>query len=251
MNILLAEPEEIIENRLVVTDHRAEHLVKVLKSEVGDKVRVGLIDGLRGFATVVEIKKKYPFSTTLDVQLTDSPPEIPRIDLILALPRPIMLKRILSQMTAVGVGTIYLVNGKRVEKSFWKSNLLNPKEYRVHLLHGLEQAVDTRLPKVSLHHKFKPFIEDFYPQISTNYSHKIVAHPGGEYKLMDVIQSGTGRTLLAIGPEGGWVDYEVDKFRDQGFSCCSVGSRILKVDTATIALHSMILATKELRAEAV
>ena len=49
---------------------------------------------------------------------------------------------------------------------------------------------------------------------------------------------------MAVGPEGGWVDYEVQKFREQGFVCCTIGERILKVDTAIIALHASITALR-------
>jgi RsmE family RNA methyltransferase len=160
-----------------------------------------------------------------------------------------MLKRILSQVTALGVGTIHLVNANRVEKSFWEAGILQPEECRNHLLQGLEQAVDTRVPDLRLHRQFKPFIEDFFPTVAGTYRHLLVAHPTGARRLGEVIDSGSdnARIALAVGPEGGWVDYEVQKFQEQGFSCCTIGERILKVDTAVIALHARISALRELR----
>lgn len=246
MNIILAEQNEIIDNTLVVTDRRAEHLIKVIRVKLGDKVRVGVINGKKGLGCIVAAKMKYPFSVTLAVELNKKPIDTIGIDLVLALPRPIMLKRILSQVSALGVGTIHLVHAKRVEKSFWNSNILNPEEYRSHLLQGLEQAVDTRLPKVCIHTKFKPFVEDFLPGRAKDYSYKILAHPHGGAQLGTIIQSSGGRVLLAVGPEGGWIDYEVEKFTQRDFSCCSLGPRILKVDTAVVALHSRISAVKEM-----
>ncbi len=245
MNIILVEPDEIQDNCVRLVDHRAEHIVKVLRSERGDTVKIGQVDDKIGSGTILEIKKKYPFCVELRLQLTDNPPPKPLIDLVLALPRPIMLKRILSQVTALGVGTIHLINANRVEKSFWEASILERQEYRTHLLHGLEQAVDTRLPEVMLHPRFKPFVEDFMPDISDEYGSCICAHPLGTRVLSDVVDSVTDRLLLAIGPEGGWVDYEVEKFQEQQFSCCSIGSRILKVDTAVIALHSRLSALQE------
>ncbi len=249
MNIILAEAAELVGRQLTLTDYRAEHIVKVLRVELGDRLRVGLINGMRGYGTIVAVQKKFPFSVSLYVDLSEPPGALPALDLILALPRPIMLKRVLSQVTALGVGTIHLINANRVEKSFWEAGLLQPQEYRPHLLHGLEQAVDTRLPEIRLHPKFKPFVEDFCPLLVGDYRYLLLADPTGEYPLVDVVGEKSGRILLAVGPEGGWVPYEVQKFREQGFLSCSIGERILKVDTAIIALHASITAAREIRAK--
>ncbi len=247
MNIILAEFEEVADNLLTLTDRRAEHIVKVLRAEVGSRVRVGLINGRIGVGVISAVKKKYPFCVDLVIDLQSPPGVLPPIDLILALPRPIMLKRILSQVTALGVGTIHLVNANRVEKSFWEAGVLLPEEFRPHLLQGLEQAVDTRLPEIRTHPRFKPFVEDFFPKVAGSYRHLLLAHPGGAERLGDVVAGGSGRVALAVGPEGGWVDYEVMKFQEQGFCCCTIGDRILKVDTAVIALHSRISALMEVK----
>lgn len=247
MNIILAEDGEIDNHRLMLTDHRAKHIVKVLRAEVGSRVRVGLINGKMGFGTIFALKKKYPFGVEMVLDLTDPPRLQPTIDLILALPRPIMLKRILSQVTALGVGTIHLINANRVEKSFWEAGLLQPKEYRSHLLQGLEQAVDTRLPTIQIHPQFKPFVDGIVPFLAANYRYLLIAHPTGGQLLGDIVDSKEGRIVLAVGPEGGWVDHEVKKFREQGFACCTIGERILKVDTAVVALHARISALREVR----
>lgn len=118
--------------------------------------------------------------------------------------------------------------------------MLEQETYHDHLIQGLEQSVDTRLPDVLFHRRFKPFVEDYLPAVMHEYSHLILAHPAGDKALAKTIGNEAGRILLAIGPEGGWVDYEVGKFKEAGFSSCSIGSRILKVDTAVIALHARI-----------
>lgn len=246
MNIILAEAGEVADNRLTLADYRAKHIVKVLRAEIGDRVRVGLINGTMGCGIISAIQKKHPFSVELELSLNDPPRSRPTLDLILALPRPIMLKRILSQVTALGVGTIHLVNANRVEKSFWEAGILQPEEYRSHLLHGLEQAVDTSLPEIQLHPQFKPFIEDFFPGLALRYHHLLLAHPTGGQRLGEVIDSRDGRIVMAVGPEGGWVEYEVKRFQEQGFSCCTIGERILKVDTAVVALHAGISALLEM-----
>jgi len=240
MNIILAEPDEITDHLIHLVDHRAEHIVKVLRSEVGDTVRIGIVNGGKGKGEILAIKKKYPFAVAIRIEISELQIVTPPLDLILALPRPIMLKRILSQMTALGVGAIHLIHANRVEKSFWEASIVAENGFRPFLLHGLEQAVDTHLPKICLHRKFKPFVEDYYPSIRDNYHHHLLAHPGGQTMTLNRIAGESGRAILAVGPEGGWVDYEVQKFREQGFNEYSIGERILKVDTAVIALHARI-----------
>ena len=70
--------------------------------------------------------------------------------LLLALPRPKMLKRVLQSVTSLGVKQLYLLNSYRVEKSYWGSPLLQADKLQEQLLLGLEQACDTILPQVHL-----------------------------------------------------------------------------------------------------
>ncbi len=240
MNIILLEKDEIIDNCAVLDDFRARHLGRVLGSRVGDTVRIGIIDGPSGYGCVREISVRQPYRVVLDIELGTEVAEPAMIDLMIALPRPIMLKRILSQATTLGVGSFYIVNSRKVEKSFWNSRLLINNGYRAHLLRGLEQAVDTRLPDVSFHKGFKPFIEKTVVQLGDRYQYMLVAHPGNGDLLKDVAFEKKGRILLAIGPEGGWTDYEIKKMQTAGFKEVQIGKRILRVDTAVIALHSMV-----------
>lgn len=240
MNLLLAEPIEIVNQRITLTDHRAVHIIKVLRAELGDTVRIGVINGPRGTGVIEALHARHPRSVSLKLELTDIVQSLPRIDLILALARPIMMRRILSQATALGVGRFFLIHANRVEKSFWEASLLEEKGYNEHLRQGLEQAVDTRMPEVTFFRHFKPFVEDFLPTIASDYSHRLIAHPGGTHSLQEGLAGQHNRVLLAIGPEGGWVDYEVERFTEKGFVSCTIGSRILKVDTAVVALHSRI-----------
>ena len=249
MNIILLEPEEIHDNRAVLTDRRAKHIIKVLGSGVGDRLRVGVINGQRGTGKVLAISRKQPRRVELFLELTNGPePEI-TIDLLLAMPRPIMLKRIFSQAAALGVGRFYLIHARRVEKSYWNGSILKEEQYRFQLVQGLEQAIDTRLPEVEVHQRFKPFVEDVLPKIKNQYSHLLLAHPEAKNTLVGTITEKPVKVLLAVGPEGGWIDYEIDKFKEQGFTPFTIGERILKVDTAVIALHSQIVFAKEFLAQ--
>lgn len=245
MNIILVAEHEIVQKRILLTDRRAEHIVKILGSQPGDEVRIGIINGKMGKARIVDSKRKFPFAVELEGECASSPPAKNPVDLLLALPRPIMLRRILSQIASLGVERLHVVNAARVEKSFWDAALLDRCEYEEHLLHGLEQAVDTVLPEVFLHRRFKPFMEDYFPAISWQYSNLLYAHPAGGSRLGELLGPGDGRSLVAIGPEGGWVDYETGRLEEYGFAGFSLGPRILKVDTAVVNIHGRVMAKIE------
>ncbi len=254
MNIILLQREEIHADTVILRDRRAEHIRKILKSREGDLLRAGIINGPMGSARVMSSHGR---EVTLRLDCRQEPPAKAATALILALPRPIMLKRVLAQATAMGVERIMLINARRVEKSFFQSSLLSPAGIRTALLQGLEQAGDTRLPEVSLHPRFRPFIEDELPPPQHGGPLRLLAHPatvqqhhtfGRSARLEYPVYAATGpkkattsewRQLLAIGPEGGWVDFELDRFYQQGFRPFSWGPRILRVDTAVPVLLAM------------
>ncbi|MDH5297845.1 MAG: RsmE family RNA methyltransferase, partial [Desulfobulbaceae bacterium] len=182
-----------------------------------------------------------PLRVVLEVSAAAPPPPKSDVDLILALPRPIMLKRILAQATSMGVGRIFLINANRVEKSFFNATLLEAANIEECLRLGLEQAVDTRLPQLSLHHRFRPFVEDRLPELAGECPVRLVAHPDTDLRLNEAAPHPLAqRVLLAIGPEGGWVNFEIDMFRARGFTPFTLGPRILRMDTAVPALLAQI-----------
>lgn len=208
-----------------LTGRRLNHIKTIHKATIGDTLTVGLVNGDIGRGTITSLDHD---SCILSVSLTcKSPPALP-ITLLLALPRPKMLKRTLQTCAAMGVKKIVLLNSYRVEKSFWQSPLLKPEAINDQLHLGLEQAKDTVLPEVILAKRFKPFIEDELPAIAED-KKRIIAHPNSRFETP--IKS-NDETILAVGPEGGFIDYEVNKFLDLGFQGISLGPRILRVETA-------------------
>jgi len=244
MNLLLFASNEIKSDGTVcLQGRRSTHILKVLGCKTGDIIRAGMINGPAGIGEILAIRGKGKYAeVVLRFAATDNQPELPAVDLILGLVRPIMLKRVLAQVTSLGVGRIFLINGNRVEKSFFNASLLKDENYRSYLVQGLEQAKDTRLPQVAIHKRFKPFIEDFIPTISGDYQRMLVAHPGGSADLKQTLGSNfKGRTLFAVGPEGGWIDFEVEKFVEHSFVPVSLGRRILRTDTAVVALLAQLM----------
>ena len=240
MNLILIERHELRADQTVLfqADRRCNHLNQVLNSHTGDVVRVGLLNGPLGSGRILRIS---PAEALLQIHLEGPPPPAPLTDLIVALPRPIMLKRILVQVASLGVGRLHLINANRVEKSFFHSSLLKGAAYEEYLRLGLEQAVDTRLPEIHLHPRFKPFVEDQLPALLNEYAYPLLAQPEANKSLPQAASPPLeGRALLALGPEGGWVDFEIDKFMALGFIPFHLGPRILRLETAVTALLAQI-----------
>lgn len=236
MNLILIASEEINEKNIVILqDRRSDHIINILGRGCGDRVRIGLLNGPIGSGRILDLAPGKPGRVALEIAADGPPPPRPQVDLILALPRPIMLKRILAQAVAIGVDRIFLINAGRVEKSFFQASLLKDRNYLPCLHAGLEQAVDTRVPELSIHKGFKAFVEDQLPVIGRQ-ALGLLAHPGGRPLLEMVSPPLTGRIVLAVGPEGGWLDYEIDRFKEQGFIPFSAGPRILRVETAIAVL---------------
>ena len=232
--ILLLEEDFLHSDRVCLSGRRYDHIVNIHRAAVGDKLRVGLLNGLIGHGRVLSLNSdELEIETFLDRQ----PPEPLPVTLLLALPRPKMLRRILQSITSMGVKEIYLINSYRVDKSFWNSPLLQPEKLQEPLILGLEQSCDTVLPQIYLRPRFKPFVEDELPDISSGTT-AYVAHPG---MGVDCPRNLRPPASLAIGPEGGFIPYEVEKLQSCSFIPINLGERILRVETAVPVLLSRFI----------
>lgn len=230
MNLLLFTDEDRVgPTRIAVRDRRLQHLLRVLDTRVGDRLRVGELGGLMGEGEVLAITAE---EATLEVRLDTPPPRRLPLSLVLALPRPKMLRRILRSVAEFGVEEIHLLNSYRVEKSYWQSPLLEKDTLRDYLLAGLAQCRDTLMPHVELHRRFKPFVEDALPGLIEG-KRALLAHPGDYPPCPNQVSE---PLLLVIGPEGGLTPYEVERLQEAGCAAVSMGPRILRVETAVSAL---------------
>ena len=230
MNIILLRQSDWTDGLSVrLSDYRAQHIISVIQPALGQTLRVGLINGHKGIGTVTAIN---PTSVQLDVALTEAPLKRHPTRLVLALPRPKMLRRILRTVAEFGVDELHLIHSYRVEKSFWQSPYLQKSKVEAALIQGLERAGDTTLPVVTEHRRFKPFMEDSLSSVAAERD-LVIAHPTGEHRLQT--EDGKKRCLL-VGPEGGFIDYEVELAQSLGATVAHLGDRIMSVDTAVCAL---------------
>jgi RsmE family RNA methyltransferase len=243
VNLLLIERDEVdADGHVIVRDERGRHLRAVLRTNVGQSVRVGIVDGPFGTGVVDRLDDH---EVALHCTFSEIPPR-PRIDLLLALPRPKVLRRLWAQIAALGVGRIILTNAAGVERDYFDTHLLEERIYRPLLIEGLQQARDTRLPVVSVHRQFRKLVEDQLDQASTA-DLRLVADPQAERSLFTAVPASADRLLLAVGPERGWNRFELDLLRAHGFASAGLGPRTLRSDTACVAL--LALAHEALRTD--
>lgn len=241
MNLILLFPDDFAENGTVrLSGRRARHIHEVHRAREGDSLTVGRVDGPIGKGTVLSVG---PDEVCLSVVLSEEPPPPSGLDLLLALPRPKVLRRVLQAAASLGARRIVLVNAQRVEKSYFDTPFLETAEIRRNLVLGLEQARDTVLPSVEIRKRFRPFVEDeldsFWPGATCA---RLLAHPGtaGGPAGLGAARAGLP-AVLAVGPEGGWVPFEVELLVAHGFQPFDLGPRILRVETALPFAFGQIL----------
>ncbi len=238
MNLLLLEPAELAgaggEVVIAASDRRARHVREVLRAEVGQRLRAGVVGGATGQAEVLAVEPDLRLRAELDGPASRRP----AVDLVAAVPRPKALSRLVQSAAALGVGRIDLVNAWRVDKSYFDSPRLAPAALAEDARLGCEQGATTWVPEVEVHRLLMPFLEEpRWPAAVT----RLVAHPRGEALIEEVVPPGhTGAIALAVGPEGGWIDRELDSLAGRGFRAVRLGAAVLRADTAVAALLAQI-----------
>lgn len=235
MNRILYESDELKGGRLLLRDGRGVHIRKVLKAQVGDSLRLGEIDGPLAEGRILKLD-----DSGVELEITTGEyPKRPSLDLLLALPRPKVLKRLLPQISALGVDRLFLTNAARVERYYFDSHVLDPVFLRAALVEGLVQSGNTCLPQAKVVWKLGEFFEEDLTDTDCR-----LLHPGAGEPLLTAPVS-RPRQLLAVGPEGGWLAAEVERFWEAGFESVHLGKRILRSDTACICALGMAAAKGE------
>ena len=233
MNLILTTANDRIDahndNLVRLSDRRFVHIRDIHRAKVGDELRLGEINGRMGTGIITALTQNH---VDIEVTLTEEPPPPLNLKLFLALPRPKFLAKVLQTVTSLGVKELILFNSYRVDKVYWSCQQIKPEEMRQSCLLGLEQARDTVLPKIELRPLFKPFVEDEMASRIAG-TEALLAHPAATTACPRGL---TNPISLAIGPEGGFIDYEVRKLEEVGFQTVKLTPRILKVETAVATL---------------
>ena len=243
MNLIIVTERDIIDsNHIRLNDNRAEHIRSILKSAPGDRVEIGLLNG--GTCTA-QIDRVDETEIILSFQEFNKPSGVSDtdIDIICALPRPQTLKKVLLTSAMMGVRALHLIRANRVEKSYYHSPLLEKSNYNRFLLEGLSQGRNTRMPSVHIHQRFKPFFEDTLPELEKSYQIqplKLLPDMESGNTLSEIYQTPQKNIIVAIGPEGGWVPFEIELMQGLDFKLFSLGNWTLRVENALTAVLAQI-----------
>ena len=244
--IVVAERSFDDRGRISLEGRQATHVREVLRPAVGDSLRVGIVRGRRGTARVLALDGP---EILLEPDWNQPPSPRPTIDLVLAMPRPKALARVLATAACMGVGRIDLVNAWRVDKSYLDSPQLQPERLRHNLLLGCEQGATTWLPDIAVHRRLMPLMRGpLAERAGTGQVCCLLAHPSAQTTLEQALPPGTTQpTIAAIGPEGGWIDRECVSFAELGFAGISLGQAVLRVEIAVASLLAQLTLLRRLR----
>lgn len=238
--VILFENDRMDNGKFCISDDRFNHIKEILKKNIGDKLNVGMLNGFDGIAEIELIdNNKIVLSEPI---WGDKKPKRNTIDIICALPRPQTLKKILFIVGMIGVKRLFLIRTKRVEKSYFHTPLLNTEKYERFLIEGMSQGKNTYLPAISVHEKFKPFMESLdekYLQ-SDKPIQKLLPHQDSDKIISDLYNKNILNTVIAIGPEGGWVPFEIELMESIGFKKFKLSNKTLRVEYALTAALSQI-----------
>jgi RsmE family RNA methyltransferase len=232
--ILLFDDDFITATRVKLSGRRLEHVANVHRAAVGEKLVVGVANGRIGFGTIARIDGD---SLEMDVDPDRDPPAALPLALILALPRPKVLNRVIASAASLGIKRIVLMNAWRVEKSYWKSPRLSADNLRTQSILGLEQARDTMLPSIETRRFFRSFIDDELPSLAHG-TRALVAHPNAREACPREVSE---PVTLVIGPEGGFIEAEIASLRAVGCTPVKIGERILRVETVVPYLAARLI----------
>ena len=240
MNRILFEPGEIgPDGRVAFGGVRAAHVAEVLHGEPGQTIKTGVIGGPVGVSTIERMEGKGDSLCITAMTAHDTPPLRPWCDMLLAMPRPRVFKRLLPQLATMGVGRLVLVGAEKVEKCYWSAGCLDEAEYRPLLVEGLMQAGTSILPELRVEKNFRRYMETRFGEEFADLQERYLAHPDASASSQPHVR-GEARRLVAVGPEGGWTDAELALLESAGFRRLSLGPRILKTETAAVALLAVL-----------
>lgn len=224
MNIVLLDPRQTQAALWSITSKRQlEHLQQHVKIQVGDTLKVGIRGGKRYCCEVISVAEQ---AIQLKALYEETVPKKLPVTLIVAMPRPKVLRRLIMDSVTLGVEKIILLHSYRVDKSYWQSPFLQQLEQYITL--GLEQAGDTIAPEIEIYKRFKPFVEDVLPHLMSAECPAYVAHPYAETTMPFALEHPCS---IVIGPEGGFIPYEIDLLVNNGCQAVSLGNRILRTET--------------------
>ncbi|MCL2069627.1 MAG: 16S rRNA (uracil(1498)-N(3))-methyltransferase [Treponema sp.] len=243
MNIILFEPAEL-GKPLSRRDERTLHLLKVLHKKPGDSFEAGVLDGNLGQGRIESIRFDGALFYSLDLQ-EDAPKRQP-VRIAVGFPRPIQIRRLLRDLSNLGLAAVDIIGTELGEKSYRDTKLFKDGGARAAMIEGAVQARDTRLPALSLYGRLEDWLGERPWEASStgpfSKSPLLLALDNVRSEGALALLSAMGQSVvLAVGCERGWSDRERDLLEAAGFLRLSMGNRALRTETACVAASVLVL----------
>ena len=224
-------------NEIIFSEPDEKHLLKVLNYQIGEKVEV-VINKELYLAEIISIS---PILKARAIEKIDFDPELNAfVRLIYSIPKGDKLDLVVQKATELGVGEIVLLNSERcIAKITKEKKEKKIKRLREIAKNAAEQSHRLIVPKIEL---VLNDIDDLsiYKDNEFNYIAYEKEFSSKTNVLLDDLDKLNGKEVnVLVGPEGGFSEKEVEIANLFNFKNISLGKRILRSETAAIALLSL------------
>jgi 16S rRNA (uracil1498-N3)-methyltransferase len=235
LNRFFVPPNSILDENFVLRNTETVFQIrKVLRLKVGDKIVLLDNSGFEFESEILEINKKEIALKILKKKENKAEPNL-RINLFQALPSsPAKFEEILKHGTEVGIAGFFPIVSERSESR----KLRNPERLNKILTEAAEQSERGRIPHLAEPIKFAK-IWDEIPAGLNLIADSFSREPLLKELLPKIREIGT--TNIFVGPEGGFSEKEIEMARKFNAKAFSLGPRILRTETAGVAIASTIL----------
>jgi len=235
-------PELIFEKETRMPDAEARHLKNVLRLREGE--RVVIFDGKGGsWNGAVEFRRSEVFICKLEKIPSRYQPSA-RLVLAMAMIKPARFEWALEKATELGVDEIIPLYTARVEIRISGEKIPGRLTRWDRIVkESSKQCSRAEIPCVSTPVEFRGFLT------SKEYSlkNRILFYEQSDNQWLPDQMKTAEDTIICIGPEGGWMEEEIESAEKSGYGIFSLGPRVLRAETAAIAAVSMFQLTRILQ----
>ena len=217
--------DEFSSNRAALTGAHANHLIRVLRARVGQEFDI-IASGVARRGRIIAIAEH-----RVDFELAEEILAAPAADLTLhlAIFKFDRMEWAIEKCTELGVVRIIPLIARRTDTHLASAAAKRVERWRRLALQSSEQSRRVTPPEIAAPTKLRDAA--LHPA-----KMKIVLAETEEQKMfLDVLSPANEPVVLAIGPEGGWTEDELDLFQKEGWISASLGPTILRAETAAIA----------------
>lgn len=226
--------DEVLDNRAILIGSHAGHLTRVLRAHVGQEFDI-VANGVLRRGKIADIQEN-----RVEFDLGDEIPAInlPSFTIALSIFKFDRMEWAIEKCTEIGVSRIVPMIAQRTEPHLASAAVKRTERWQRIAQQAAEQSRRVSPPEIDRLVKLKDMVVQRKATLRI-----LLDETESSVTLKSVLQdypSGE-EVILAIGPEGGWTQKELDQFHEAGWVSASLGSTILRAETAAIAATAIVL----------